>query len=119
MTAQTQIIIIFFSLAVLLFVFRLLRHHLISETVTLWWLFIVAAIISLTINNTLLLSLTKFIGAELPISALIFFSLAYVLVMLVYFSMKVSILSVQVKEIAQCLALLENRFKNRDKRNNG
>ncbi len=114
MSLQGQILIVVFSLVILFFVFRLLRDKKINEAGTLWWTLIVALIVFLTVDQPFLFKLTHMMGAYIPISVLILFSLAFIMVMLIYFSVKVSVLSNQVKELSQALALLNSEDKETD-----
>ena len=114
MSPNIQIFILTFISLLLLFVIELLRRHKISEAATLWWLFIGIIIISLIVADKALLYITLFLGTALPMTTLILLSLIFILLMLVYFSMKVSILSDQVNELAQYIAL----FKAKEEENN-
>ena len=107
MSIQVQIVIVVFSLSLLGFIFELLRRRKISEAMTLWWLFIIALMLLLTLNRFLAIKIRELLGAAFPISVLLLFSLCFILVMLVYFSMKVSVLSNQIKEIAQDIAIFK------------
>lgn len=88
-----------------LLVVELLRRKLLAESYTLLWLSIVALTLAATWSETLLGGLARFFGALAPVSALTLLSLAFILLMLIFFSMKVSRLDAQVKQIAQELAL--------------
>lgn len=107
MPIKEKIIIISVSLLVLAFVFELLRRRKITEAVTLWWLFIVVALIAMVLFDKLLLEITLYIGAGFPITTMILFGMIFIFVMLVYFSMKICVLSNQVKDVAQYLAILK------------
>ncbi|MFC1511335.1 DUF2304 domain-containing protein [Candidatus Margulisiibacteriota bacterium] len=107
MPIQGKIIIIFVSLMVLLFVFELLRRKKITEAVTLWWVFIVVGLIVMTILDRLISDITTYIGAGFPITTMILFGMIFIFIMLVYFSMKICVLSSQVKDLAQYIAILK------------
>jgi len=117
---HSQIAILIFVFSILIFIFELLRRRKISEAVTLWWISIGLIIILLTFSKRLLLYLTLFLGLSLPMTTLVLLSFFFVLLMMIYFSMKISILSYQVKELAQYIALLKNEYdlKNNDFKNN-
>ncbi|OGC08474.1 hypothetical protein A2230_08130 [candidate division WOR-1 bacterium RIFOXYA2_FULL_36_21] len=120
MSFHSQIAILIFVFSILIFIFELLRRRKISEAVTLWWISIGLIIILLTFSKRLLLYLTLFLGLSLPMTTLVLLSFFFVLLMMIYFSMKISILSYQVKELAQYIALLKNEYdlKNNDFKNN-
>lgn len=110
MSPRIQIFILIFVLLILLFVFELLRRRKISEAVTLWWLFIGVIIAVLTVSKRLLLYITLSLGTALPMTTLILLSLLFILLMLVYFSMKISVLSDQLKDLTQYIAILKNEY---------
>ncbi|MDD5594445.1 MAG: DUF2304 domain-containing protein [Candidatus Margulisbacteria bacterium] len=110
MSPRIQIFILIFVLLILLFVFELLRRRKISEAVTLWWLFIGVVIAVLTVSKKLLLYITLTLGTALPMTTLILLSLLFILLMLVYFSMKISVLSDQLKDLTQYISILKNEY---------
>ena len=89
MSIRIQILILAFVLSLLGFIFELLRRKKMSEALTLWWLSIIVLIIFLTLNQSLLDKIRDFLGVGLPLSVLLLFSLCFVLIMLIYFSMKI------------------------------
>lgn len=111
MSIQTKTLIVLFVLSILIYVFNLLRRKKINEAMTLWWIFIGTLILFLTLNQKMLHYIKTLLGINYPISVFILLSLIFVLFMLIYFSMKISVLSNQVKELAQSFALLENSCK--------
>ena len=76
----------------------------------LWWLFILLAIIFLTLNQPLLGFITTLMGIGLPVSALVLMSLSFILLMLIYFSVKISVISSQLKDIAQYLSIFKAEY---------
>src|SRR3989338_1933167 len=110
MSFKAQLIIIIFASMVLIFVFELLRRKKMSEATTLWWLVIIISIILLTINQPFLIEINKLFGTAYPISALMLLGLSFILLMLIYFSMKISVLSNQLKDIAQYVSILKNEI---------
>ena len=112
MPIQEKIIIIFVALMALTFIFELLRRKNVTEAVTLWWLFIVVGLITLTIFDKFLVRITMFIGAGYPITTMILFSMIFVFLMLVYFSMKLCVLSRQLQELTQYIAILKTDIIN-------
>ncbi len=119
MSTQVQIVIVVFSLLLLGFIFELLRRKKISEAMVLWWLSIIVLMIFLAINQSALGKIREIMGTAFPISALLLFSLGFILIMLVYFSMKISVLSNQVKDIAQEFAIFKvGVYENQNKKEN-
>lgn len=114
MSTQVQIFIIGFALLLLGFVLDLLRRKKLNEAMTLWWLFIITLMILLTLNSFLAIKIRELLGATLPISVLLLFSLSFILAMLVYFSMKISVLSSQIRDIAEDIAIFKADFDQKE-----
>lgn len=75
------------------------------------WLWILAgiAIFIIGLNYPLLVWITRFIGAGWTSSTLFFFGIFFVLALCLQFSVKISRLETEVKNLAQELALREPR----------
>lgn len=101
--AKLMISVLLFGNALL--VVELLRRKRLAESYTLLWLFVTVLTLVAAWSDRLLATLALFFGAMAPVSALTLLSLAFILVMLIFFSMKVSRLDAQVKRLAQELAL--------------
>ncbi len=86
-------------------VIELLRRKKLTESYTLLWLFIVMCTTIATWSELLLHFLTRFFGSVAPISTLTLLSLVFILGMLIFFSMKISRLAKELKELAQQVAL--------------
>src|SRR6266545_4344071 len=100
--AKLMVSLLLFSNAAL--VVELLRRKRLTESYTLLWLLIALLTLTATWSGRLLSVLAVFFGAAAPVSALTLLSLAFILMMLIFFSMKVSRLDAQVKQLAQELA---------------
>jgi hypothetical protein len=105
MSFQAKLMITLLLLGTGILVVELLRTKKLTESYTLLWLFIVVLTMVATWSERLLTGLAIFFGTVAPVSALTLLSLAFILVMLIFFSMKVSRLDSQVKRLAQELAL--------------
>lgn len=101
--AKLMISVLLFGNAML--VVELLRRKRLAESYTLLWLFVTVLTLVAAWSDRLLALLAAFFGAMAPVSALTLLSLAFILLMLVFFSMKVSRLDAQVKQLSQELAL--------------
>lgn len=86
-------------------VVELLRKKKLTESYTLLWLLVISCTALATWADRLLARLTRFFGAVAPVSALTLLSLVFVLIMLIFFSMKISRLTKELKELAQQVAL--------------
>ncbi len=116
MSLRGQLFIIAISVVVMLYVLNALRKKKINEEYCLWWIFIMVATDVLVLNQHLLLRITHLIGALVPISTLTLFALALMLMILIYFSTKISVLTNQVKELIQAYALLKKEVEDAQKK---
>jgi hypothetical protein len=111
MSLQAKLIITVFALAYGLFVLEMLRKRKLAESYSLLWFLVIAAILFATWMERFLFYLTTIFGAIVPVSALTLLSLVFILMMLIFFSMKISRLEHRVKELTQQVALREMEKK--------
>lgn len=111
MTVQQQIFSILVSLAVFFFTIDLVRKKRLREEYSLLWLGTSVLMIVLIIRYEWLLALTRLIGAVLPTTTLFLGSILFLILLAVQFSMKISALSNQVKDLVQENALLRYEFE--------
>jgi hypothetical protein len=102
------------TLALLLFVFELVRRKHLSERYAILWLVAAATLFVLAVWKGLLTSLSNDVGIAYPPSALFAVAIGLIVVLLMYFSLVVSRLSDQNKILAQRLALLQQRVEESD-----
>jgi len=105
MSLQAKLVITTFALLNIAFVVELLKKRKMSESYTLMWLFVIGAVIFFTWAERFLSSLTSYFGAITPVSTLTLLSLLFILVMLIFFSMKICKMERLIKEMAQRVAL--------------
>jgi hypothetical protein len=91
------------SVAILFFliVIDLARRKKLKVEYSILWTLIAAAILSLVFWYDSLLSLTRLIGAVLPTTTLFLFGLLFLLLLNLHFSVRLSDLSEQVKNLGQ------------------
>jgi hypothetical protein len=111
MTVKQQIFSILISLAVFFFTIDLVRKKQLREEYSLLWLGTSVLMLILIIRYDWLLALTKLIGAVLPTTTLFLGSVLFLVLLSVQFSMKISKLSNQVKDLVQENALLRYEFE--------
>ncbi len=109
MTTQGSVIVALLALVLLGFILNMLRKRRLSEEVSLIWIFAFAAVIVLMALPTLTSKVTHLVGAIYPASVLTLLALAFVGVMLVYTSVKLSKLTAEVRALAQRQVLAEAR----------
>jgi hypothetical protein len=111
MEARIQLLAIAASGILLLIVLELVRRRRLMERYALLWLLSGVVLLVLAIFRGLLEDAARVIGVEYPPSALFFIAFAFVLLLLLHFSVAVSRLADQSKVLAQRLAILEKRVR--------
>lgn len=99
---------ILLSLGLIIFIFELVRRRKLREEYSWVWMLTGVIIFILAIWHRLLVFIARLIGAALPASAILFLGVFFLILICLYFSVKISRLTNQIKEIAQRLALLDN-----------
>jgi len=104
----TRQVVVFLGLSVLLLavVVELVRRR--TLRVEYSWLWIAACLTSmlLIVRYDLLVSLTALVGAVVPTSTLFFLCILYLALLCLHYSIRISRLTQQVKDLAQELAIL-------------
>jgi hypothetical protein len=107
MQAKLQILAIAASSGLVLIVFELLRRRRLIERYALLWLGSSLLLLGLSIWTGLLEVISKAIGIVYPPNALFMIAFAFVLVLLMHFSLAISRLSGETKVLAQRVARLD------------
>lgn len=97
------------TVIVLLLLIDLVRRRQLREEYAWLWLLTGAAMIALVSWNRLLIIVTWSIGAVTPLNTLLIFSSLFLLAIVVHYSVIISRLTIQVKNLSQELALLSVR----------
>jgi hypothetical protein len=108
MTPRQEIFALVASIALLVFIVEMVRRRRLREEYSWLWIFTGIAILVLVIWFGLLKWLTHLIGAVAPVSTFYVFGILFLVVTNIYFSIKVSTLTTQVKNQAQRLAILDH-----------
>lgn len=101
------------SLAALAFVLELVRRRRLREEYSWLWLLTAGAMVLLVVWYRLLIVITHIVGAATPINTLLLCAVLFLFAIAVHYSMIISRLTVQVKTLAQELALLSARLEER------
>ncbi len=109
MDIRIQIVGIIGAAALLLTILELVRRRRLLERYALLWLFAGVVLLGLAVWRGALEKLAALVGIASPPNALFFVAFAFVLLLLLHFSVAVSRLTDQSKVLAQRLALLEER----------
>jgi hypothetical protein len=108
MTPRQQIFALVMSVALLVFVIEMVRRRRLREEYSWLWILVAVAILVVSAWFGLLLWLTNLIGAVTPVSTFFVFGILFLMVVNIYFSIKVSTLTTQVKNLAQRLAIMSS-----------
>jgi hypothetical protein len=111
MTVQQQVFAIMVSLAVFFFTIDLVRKKRLREEYSLLWLGTSMLMFVLIVRYDWLLAITRMIGAVLPTTTIFIGSILFLILLAVQFSIKISNLSNQVKDLVQENALLRYEFE--------
>lgn len=111
MDSRVQIVAVLVSALLLLGVLELVRRRRLLERYALLWLLSGLVLLALAVWRDLLALVSSALGIAAPPNALFFVALAFVLALLLHFSLAVSRLTDQSKVLAQRLALLEERVR--------
>ena len=107
MSPRLELIAIIISLVMLFGIVELVRRGKLKEEYSFLWLLTGFTLFVLVVKFDLLVKLTRAIGVVTPANTLFFFGLLFVIVLCLHYSLKISQLTIQVKVLAQKLALLE------------
>lgn len=93
------------SFALLFLIIDLIRRRRLREEYSVLWFVTGLGIIALVLWYDLLVWVTRFIGAVVPTSTLFFCALIFLFLVCLQFSVRISTLDSQVRQLAQRLAL--------------
>ena len=103
------------SLLAFVFVLELVRRRRLREEYSWLWLLTAGAMAVLVVWYRLLLVITRIVGAVTPINTLLLCAVLFLFAIAVHYSMIISRLASQVKNLAQELALLSARLEERQR----
>lgn len=115
LTLHQTVFAIATSIVVFALLVELVRRRRLREEYAWLWLLTGAGMIALVSWPRLLAFVTHAIGAATPLTTLLIFSLLFLLAIVVHYSVIISGLTMQVKNLAQELALLSNRVDRVDR----
>src|SRR5262245_3706628 len=107
----------FLTIAVMLLmvILELVRRRRLRVEYSWLWIASGFTIIFLIIRYDLLIRLTELVGAAIPTSTLFFMCILYLALLSLHYSVRLTSLSQQVKELAQDLALLRAQREEAEK----
>jgi hypothetical protein len=115
MLLHQKIFAVVASILIMAVVVELVRRRKLQEEYSWLWLLTGAVIVALVIWYDLLVALTQLIGAIAPTTTLFIFGLLFLMLISLHYSIQISTLSHQVKELGQQLTLLRGQVEDREK----
>jgi hypothetical protein len=116
MDDRIRLVAILGSALLFIVVLEMVRRRRLMERYALLWLLSAVVLMGLGIWRNGLVHISKALGIIYPPNALFFVAFGFVLLLLLHFSSAVSRLSDQTKVLAQRLALLEERVRRTEDR---
>jgi hypothetical protein len=109
-SAATRVLAIVLSLLLVTTVLWLVRRRTLREEYTPIWMAVAFGIAALSLVPPLLVWLTRAVGAWTPSSTLFFFGELFLLAICLHYAVRLSGLTLQVKNLAQELAVLRGEL---------
>ena len=107
MPIRQKVIFLAIAVVMLLTILELVRRRRLRVEYSWVWIASGVTIVLLILRYDLLIRLTTLVGAVIPTSTLFFLCILYLALLCLHYSMRLSTLTWQVKELAQELALLK------------
>ena len=111
MPLRQQIFALLVSFFVFVFTIEMVRKKRLREEYSVLWLGTSLVMFVLVIKYNWLVAITQIIGAGLPTSTLFLGSIIFLVLLAVQFSIKISKLADQVKDLVQANALLRRELE--------
>jgi len=108
MPLRQKMVAIMIAISIFIIIIELVRKRKLREEYSWLWLFTGVALVILTVRYDLLVNLTHLLGAVLPTSTLFFCGLIFLMLVCIQFSIKISTLTNQVKDLVQEVTLLKS-----------
>ena len=116
MPIRNRMVALIVSVGMLLLIIELVRRRKLREEYSWLWLLTVSTILLLTVWFDLLKWITSLIGAMIPSSTIFMLAFLFLIFISLHFSVVISKLTDQNKELAQRYALLELELNELKKR---
>ncbi len=115
MNDRLQVFVIVLGLLIFFGIIELVRRRKLREEYSFIWLITGFFFILFALDSDLLLILSNIVGIAVPANSLFFMSIIFIFLLCLYFSLRISALTTQVKNLAQQLSLLQTRTAQREK----
>jgi hypothetical protein len=107
MPIRLKIFVLVIGFLILVGIVELVRRRKLREEYSFIWLITGVCFVLLALEAHVLTVLSDIIGISLPVNTLFFMALMFIFLLCLYFSLRISALTTQVKNLAQQLALLQ------------
>lgn len=111
MTQWQRAVAVATALALIVLVFELVRRRRLREEYSWLWFVSAACVMVLAVWDRALDALMALVGAGLPASALLFVAVLFLTLICIQYAVRISALSLQVKNLAQQVAILERMLR--------
>ncbi len=109
--ARQKTVAVVIALGILVVILELVRRRKLREEYAALWLLTGILLLLLAWNYSLLLWLTRLVGAVMPVSTLLFLGILFLLLVSLQFSVRLSTTTRRLKELNQKLAILEAELR--------
>jgi hypothetical protein len=109
MPFKQKLIAVLMAIGLLLFIIEVVRRRKLREEYAWLWILVGVSVLLLSLWESLLNSLTHFMGIQLPANTVFYFGLMFMIFINLHFSVKISLLTNQVKRLTQELALAKKK----------
>ena len=113
MSPRQKLFAIAVALLLILLIIELIRRRKLREEYALVWLAVGIGVVLLVWRYAILERVTRLIGAVMPTTTLFLFALFFLLVMAMHFSIKLSKLTGQIKDLTQEIGILRTELESR------
>jgi hypothetical protein len=115
MPPRIRIISICICIFIVVYVFELVRRKRLNEEYSFGWLVTGSLMLILSISEDLLTWVSETVGATLFTSTLFFFGLTFLVIICLHFSIRISVLTNQVRTLSQHIGILYHEKKRLEK----
>ena len=111
LTVRQKAVAVFLAVALVVFIFELIRRRRLREEYSWLWMLTGLAVLVLAVWDDLLAGLAGLIGSTSPPPTLFFLGVLFLVLICLQYAVRISALTVQVKNLAQKTALLEEEVR--------
>jgi hypothetical protein len=106
MPLRLKIFVTLVGVIILVGIVDLVRRRKLKEEYSFIWLITGLVFVVLALDADVLSWISEIVGIALPVNTLFFMALMFIFLLCLYFSLRISALTTQVKNLAQQLSLL-------------